>query len=176
MSGKLGSGKFDSLNEFYGIYTPYLKPLRFSDQYYRIGAKVECRKCGVSKVQILRMPRFRSSLIMAAPLPMPDLSDEKIITSFMVRACDNLVGCYKDCKCGKGFSAKCLKSCALKGVSCDCLCFCDQGCGNRGIYPCKCGWVAANHRPACPVGEFKRTGSFALDAVRSNMISAGKRR
>lgn len=139
-----------------------------TDSWYRLAAKVECVKCGQHKTQIIRTPRFRSSMIMSAPLPMPDPSAEKIMTTFMVRACDNLVGCWKNCNC-KPTQLDTGETVHQAG------CAWSSGCGNRGIYPCGCGWVAGNHRSGCPVGAVRRTGSFAVEAVRSDMIRQMRR-
>lgn len=132
----------DALSQYVRVFTPYHKPLRIGEQWYRLAAKVECVKCGGRKVQILRMPRFRSSLVMTAPLPRPDPNAERVMTSFMIRACDNMVGCLP--------------------------------CSDKGIHPCACGRVKATHTRDCPIGQMRRTGSFAISAVRSNMIGQAR--
>ncbi len=159
----------EALNDYYRLFTPYHKPLRLSDSWYRLAARVECVKCGQSKTQILRVPRFRSSIVMTAPLPMPDPAADKIVTSFMVRACDNLVGCWKNCNCQPDTDTKTNQ--AIHRPQCAYL----TGCGNRGIHPCSCGWVRNNHMAGCHVGAVKRTGSFAVAAVRSTMIGLSRR-
>lgn len=81
------------LSDYYRIYTPFHVPLRFcADGYYRLTAKAECRKCGRSFMQILRCHRYRSPLGIIAMTRKPDPNEEKVMTSFMLRACEHGIG------------------------------------------------------------------------------------
>lgn len=83
------------LSDYYAIHTPTDVPLGFcSDGYYRLAAKAECRKCGQSFVQIIRCHRYRdeSPVSITQMTKKPDPNDAQVMTSFMVKACNNGVG------------------------------------------------------------------------------------
>lgn len=160
-------------NEFVRIGTPVVTPLPFGG-FYRLAAKVWCVKCDRDSIQVLRihriqMPSFLLDTVIEKPIP----SDTKIMTSFMLRACDNIVGCWRTCRpwthmktCGHPGECRCARSLQ---------CSCPQGCGNKGIHPCDCGRMfdknKGKHRVGCSVGLYKRHSSFSVEHVRSQLIA-----
>lgn len=165
-------------NEFFKVYTPEQAPKTFRG-YTWLKAQAECRKCSRQHTQALRihqvqLPSFLSNVVIHKPMP----SEEKIATSFMVRVCDNSVGCWKTCRPWGH-----MKVCSCPG-ECTCErskdCVCPKGCGNRGIHPCQCGRMFADvggkHSRGCPIGLYKRESSFAVSHMRSQMVGPGRKR
>lgn len=169
-------------NNYVRIYTPEISPLPFGG-FFRLAAKVECVKCEQQGIQVIRvhrihLPSFLTETVINKPIP----SDEKIMTSFMLRACENWVGCWRNCRPWTH-----MKVCAHIG-ECRCPrskeCSCPKGCGNLGIHPCRCGRmfgkivagvgkVPGKHKASCPLGLVKRTSSFEVQFMRSQLIRSG---
>lgn len=169
-------------NEFYRISTPTPSPRPFGG-FTWLAAKAGCKRCGREYTQALRihkviLPDFSSDLAIKKDMP----SEEKIATSFMVRVCDNAVGCWSNCT-----PERHLKICQLPSKRlllahdphrCFCPksveCTCTPGCGNKNIHPCSCGKMFAKqggkHNHGCPTGLFKRVSSFSLEYLRSQML------
>ena len=81
-------------NEYYELGTPRHAPLRFCvDGFYRLAAKATCRCCGRAFMQVLRCHRMRPAEVHGlVPMMRPDPSDEQIITTMMLKACEHGVG------------------------------------------------------------------------------------
>lgn len=159
-------------NEFYRIHTPIPTPLPFGG-FWRLAAKCECVKCGRDFIQVIRVHKVQlGSFLSETVIHKANPNDEKIMTTFMLRACENGVGCWKNCR-----PFKHMKVCGHHG-ECNCPraaeCVCPKGCGNRGIHPCQCGRMFdkdhGKHRRGCPVGLYKRTSSFEVSFLRSQMV------
>lgn len=171
--GKISRNIGKDYNDFYRIHSPEVSPLPFGG-FYRLAAKAECVKCGRHFIQVIRAHKvqlgsFLTDIVIIKPTP----SDEKIMTTFMLRACENGVGCYRVCRPWTH-----LKVCAHVG-ECNCprdaRCSCPAGCGNLGIHPCRCGRMFdkdhGKHNTGCPVGLFKRNSAFSVDFMRSMMVA-----
>ena len=165
-------------NEFFKLSTPIQAPKTFRG-FVWLASTASCKKCSRQHTQALRihqvqLPGFLGGVVIHKPMP----SEAKLAASFMLRVCDNAVGCWKTCR---PFDH--MKVCLCPG-ECGCeraaACVCPKGCGNRGIHPCQCGRmfaeVGGKHRQACPVGLYKRVSSFAVDTMRSQMTGPGKGR
>ncbi len=182
----------DTLNSFYRIFTPenHTRRAGLREQYiYRTFP--QCVKCGKSfpkndPVEYVQDKFEFTPGNIAVLRKVESLGDSNVMEYLMVVACNRGVGCWKDCHCGKASNQKCVKNCVLRGLpnasgfglarsgDCTCICSCVFGCGNQGIYPCRCGHISRYHYPGCPIGLFKRQSSFFLPWKRQQMIIAGK--
>ena len=172
-------------NEFYRLTTPIPTPLPFGG-FYRLACNAICQKCGRSFIQVLRVHKTHIPSFLSLDkevLVKPNPSDEKIMTSLMIRACDNGIGCFKPCRPWKHVKVCQLPSKRLLLAHnphlCKCPpstdCTCEIGCGNKGIYPCQCGHAFGphgKHNNGCPVGLYKRDSQFALEFMRSQLIKS----
>lgn len=175
-------------NQFIQVYQPEVTPLPFGG-FYRLASKIRCVKCGrcdppqsiqVIRVHKVQLPDFgmTDKEVLVKPVP----NDEKLMTTMMLRACDNFVGCWNTCRPWQH-----LKVCQLPlrrrlmgshdPHTCLCPktpdCTCPQRCGNKGVWPCECGRMFGphgKHQDACPVGLYKRHSSFSLDFMRSQLV------
>lgn len=178
-------------NEFLRVHDPRVAPLEFGGgKFYRVAALIECVKCGRKDapqcIQVLRIHRVQLPSLMQLDLPVvekPMPTDEKIMTSMMLRACDNFVGCWNTCRPERHVKVCQLPSRRLLMAHnpnlCACPksvdCTCPTRCGNKGIWPCRCGrmWGPnGKHRDACPVGLYKRNSQFSMDFMRSQLIKS----
>lgn len=188
-------------NEFYELTTPLPSPMMVGG-YRLYAAKASCRKCSKWFTQALRIHLVHTNIVTGECIPKAVPSEEKLATSFMIKTCDNAVGCYRTCQPWKH-----LKICqtptmrlllAHKPALCSCpvspACTCPPRCGNLGIHPCRCGRMfgrpgehevgcpqavdeGANceckrfgmHKDGCAVGLFKRTSSFEVTYMRSQL-------
>ena len=174
-------------NEFYLIHEPVPVPLQFGGKSFtRLAAKCECRKCGRSFIEVLRLHNVHTDIVTEIAYRKPDMSDEKIMTSFMVMACENGVGCWKTCRPWKHVKVCQMPSRRLilnhDPHACACppnsKCTCPTGCGNKGIYPCQCGHAFGphgKHMDGCSVGLYKRHSSFSIEFMRSQLVASRKR-
>ena len=169
------------LSEFYKIYTPIEVPIRFcKDGYYRLAAKAECVKCGRSFPQVVRCSRMVE--VPAFPLaparlaPRPDPNDEKVISTFMLNACDHGVGCANRENFDQNKEPRFFEYQKQKGPMC----------GHPTGAACAfCVTVAVPYRrlkfaphlhgTGCPIGLAKRTGPMMLTGMQTDR-AAGRPR
>ena len=78
--------------QYFLIHEPFDDTLRFTDGFYRISSKIECRKCGHSFMQTLKCDRFRSPIGITLHARKPDPSDEKVMSSFFIKSHDHGIG------------------------------------------------------------------------------------
>ena len=99
---------------------------------------------------------------MAFEKPLP--KEQKLANDFLLRTCDNGVGCWKTCRPWKH-----LKRCQLPSMrlllqhnprECFCKsdqCTCPTGCHNEKIFPCRCGHAfglkKGVHQEGCPAND-----------------------
>ena len=153
-------------NDFYELSTPLPSPMMVGG-YRLYAAKATCRKCSKWHTQALRIHLVHTDLVTGAVFPKPVPSEEKLATSFMVKTCDNSVGCWRTCQPWKH-----LKVCqtpamrlllAHKPALCGCKqetsCTCPPRCGNLKIWPCRCGRMfgrkTGQHEVGCPAAVDK---------------------
>ncbi len=181
----------DVFNSFWRIPTPENAPLRAGiGEMYRFRTRPICAKCGKGwpKPLIIQYPKFSTEAGLLIPQTLPSIHDSAVMEDFMVRASNIGTGCWIDCKCGRNWNMKCNNQCVMRGLKdrsgwgparegdCMCICACVPRCGNKKVYPCRCGYVDQFHMKDCPVGLFKRDSSFLLPYARQKMIEAGRRR
>ena len=191
-------------NDFYALTTPIPSPMIIGG-FRLLASMATCRKCGRGFTQAIRVHLVHNDIVTGFSIAKDMPSEEKLATSFMVKACDNGVGCWKTCRPWKH-----MKTCQMPSMrlilrhnprECFCKtdgCTCPVGCGNQGIYPCRCGHAFGlhkgvhqvgcpaidggecqcnefgRHKAGCSVGAFKRTSSFEVSYVRSLMVGPGK--
>lgn len=192
-------------SEYYDLTDPLPSPMMFGG-YKLLASKASCRKCGRWFTQALRIELVRKNMTLGTAIPVPMPSEDKLANDFMLKACDNGVGCWNTCRPWKH-----LKVCQMPSVrlilrhnpqTCGCAqstaCTCPPGCGNQGVYPCRCGRAFGlhkgehqsgcpaviggncecrefgHHREGCAVGLVKRHSSFSVEYVRSTMALRAK--
>lgn len=183
---------FDAKNSFYKFKTMQDITLRcgLADTAWVFATMPECVKCGKTWPAPYRIniPKSRivSGIEVLEQMPLPE--DARIVEQAMTVICNAAVGCWEDCRCGKGYNMRCINDCVDRGLpdasnygparpgDCLCMCTCTPGCGNKKQYPCRCGRVEKFHSKGCPVGLFKRDSSFIVAHVRERMMKAGRAR
>ena len=170
------------LSQHYQVFTPYLVPLKFCDNFYRLAAQCKCVVCGNKQlIEIVRChPIYEKSMVLGKLVmsPRPNPEDQKIIGTFMVNAANHGCGCtnkdnfYTDSvgilqpRLYDFFKTKTDRCIHPLGQECP-LC---ESCA----MPVKWLRYAPHlHTRECPVGKMKRTGPFALSGMQ---MTAGLRK
>ena len=182
----MGRIYYDAQNGFYKFRTLRDITLRsgLAETAWVFATTPICAKCGKEWPAPYRIliPKTQMVAGLALPQAMPLPDDAKIVEQAMAVICNMGVGCWADCACGKAWNMKCLNDCVATGKldasgfgparpgDCGCLCCCTPACGNKRIYPCKCGHRLKLHMNDCPVGLFKRDSSFIVAMVRDRMM------
>ena len=172
----------DAMNTFWRLPTPSNAPLRAGlPDMLRFRTHPICQKCGKQwpsdKPLIIQIPKWVDAG--GVLVPGPGINDQKVIEQMMVIANNKGTGCWSECNCGRNFRMQCIAQCVERGVpdarpgDCPCVCACRVACGNRKIYPCRCGYTSIFHMKGCPVADFKRDFSFMTSLVRQR-LSRGK--
>ena len=127
--------------------------------------------CGRGHTQAIRIHQVETSFLTDMVIHKPMPSEEKLAATFMLRVCENAVGCWRTCRPWKHMKVcGCLGECVCERST---KCTCPVGCGNRGIHPCNCGRmfapVGGKHSHMCPTGLIPRESSFAVSEMRASM-------
>ena len=151
------------------VSTPEPMPLAFSPGgFYRVVAKVSCRKCGRVHRHCVRSPRWmrgRDGEPLRDPktgkrvaLPPPDPTAHETVSAILLHATEHMVGCFDNPVTDLGF----VSDRARPGRHTQ-----KGKCGVNGHSTCVCGYKDMVHRKGCPTGMVPRTARFVTTGMSS---------
>ena len=162
-------------SDFYSINVPLDQPLAFSRAgFYRLKVQATCNSCGRGFPITMRVNRFTRGGV-AGKVAFPDPSDERVISSLVLSACNH--GCGSALRANFGNTFEPIFGSYIKVRGPLCLHGLNETCGlcKKEFQPNqKLKWAPHLHTRECPVGQMKRSAEFVLQGSQTSIATVSK--